>query len=535
MSNELEKKTFPNGRHRNKTYLDVFETDREFCEMVLRGEKSRFIPDDFLNFLSSKMESVSLQNCISERNGIHFVKAFDEEMAQDFRDIIGRPRINVEQVHPPCNGNHPNGFLGVFYHFFVQKHIANITNTDGYCKYLDSYAAIFPFPVIDRVVRQEIDILNSIDEDLFTEMQMFLNQHFDDVGIRSISAKFFDNIMNFRQKNVPEKAILAAVKGLNLKGLTNDNRSCENFNDKFYFANDRCEYLKTYPRVNHTGVLRYQTIYEMIVNVTKQYGKSCNSSPAKYEPKYLLKLPEINLYELYSLLNVNFLRSDRREYIYRFKKYLLFFVNALNNPAKPVFFIDEGLYDCLLYYSTYRKSRNDVERMKFELSMLTLAYRRKQSFDESQARGTYNLNNTNLRDVKKYFDNFPGIANALVKNEILSNILESQAFVSTDRVAMDVCFRNAVRNQHKDFFELVIHGSLSPNNYRYLVIYNAYTGQETSIAMPSNKAAVVDFIKRYNKYDFSQVLPPEKFLTWGHECYYQGDVANWDSRRKLRY
>ena len=162
-------------------------------------------------------------------------------------------------------------------------------------------------------------------------------------------------------------------------------------------------------------------------------------------------------------------------------------------------------------------------------------YRRKQNFDENYRIMTYRHDDANLREVKNYFDNFPGIANALVKHEIRSEYLESQAFVSTDQVAMDVCFRNTVRKQIRDFFELVLHGALSSTNFERLVIYNAYTGQETSIPMISNKRAVVEFIRKYNKYDFSQTLPPEKFLTWGHESYYQGDVANWDSKRKFNY
>ncbi|KAL6957869.1 hypothetical protein U1Q18_045918 [Sarracenia purpurea var. burkii] len=357
----------------------------------------------------------------------------------------------MEQIHSPTIIELSNGFLGVFYHFFVKKHVANITNVDGRCRYLESFAAIFPFPVSDQVVRQHIDILNFIDDELLAEMQTYLNEHFDDVEIS------FD------------------VIGIDLKG-TGDRK----FNDNFCFSNRRCEYLKSYPRVNNSGV-----------------------------------------------------SSDRCEYVYRFKKYLFFFINALNHSSKPVFFIDDGLYECLLHYNTFKKSRNDVERLKFEISMLTLVYRRQQGFDVH--RGNFCLDDDNLRNVKNYFDNYPGISNALVMHEIKTEVLECDAFVSTDRIVMDICFRSKFAILWQQFFEMIIYGALSPNNIERLVVYNAFVGQEMSIAMPSNKQAKIEFVRKHNKYDFSQTVPPERFIILEQERYYHGDVSKWDSKRNFRF
>ncbi|KAL6957871.1 hypothetical protein U1Q18_045920 [Sarracenia purpurea var. burkii] len=531
-SDDMESKTFPNGRHRNKTYHWVLENDKKLCQLVLRGEKSKYIPEDFFNFLSTKLEHFSISKPhYGDVNS--FVKALDAEMRSQFRDIIGKFVVQTEQIHSPSVITVSNGFLGSFTRFFVRKHVANIRNTDGHREYVENCAAIFPFPISDELVRHDIHILNVIDDKLMAEMQTFLNEHFDRAEIGPVCRKFFANILNCRQKNVPEKTIVEAVKHLNLKGLPANNKDGKSSNDKSCFGNVKCEYLKTYPRVNDSGVSRHRKIYDMIVEVTKLYGKPCNVQAFKYQKDYLLKLPEINFYELYSLLNVDFLNSDRREYVYRFKKYLFFFINTLNNPSKPVFFIDDGLYECLLHYNTFKKSRDDVETLKFELSMLTLAHRRKQTFDVH--RGNYCLDDNNLKNIKNYFDNFPDIANALPKHETPPGQLKGEGLVSTEQVKIDVCFRSKTTNVIADFFKYIMYGALSPNNIERLVIYNAFRGEETSILMPSNKQAIVEFVRKYNKYDFSQAQKPKNYHIWGQESYFRGDVANWDSKQKFRY
>ncbi|KAL6957868.1 hypothetical protein U1Q18_045917 [Sarracenia purpurea var. burkii] len=478
-----------------------------------------------MDSLRLNMERLS----IAERYGNRFVKAFDEEMKSQFRRVIGKLPIKLKLIHSPTTIKRSNGFLGVFYRrFFVQKHLANIANTDANCQYLNDHAAIFPFPVSEKLDQHDIGILDVIDDKLLDEMQTFLDEHFDGVEIRSICRKFFANILNCEEKNVSEKAILAAVQGMDLKGLSANNSGDKNFND-----DEKCAYLESYPRVSDVGVLRYKSMYNMLLQVTELYKIPCNTSAIKYDKEYLVKLPEINFYELYSLLNDDFLRSDRREYVYRFKKYLFFFINALNHPSKPVFFIDDGLFECLQHYNTFKKSRNDVETLKFELSMLTLVFRRKQTFDEY--RGNFRLDDVNLKNVKAYFDNFPDVARFLVMNEVHSDVLASEALVSTEQIAMDVCFRGRRCRYIDYFFELIIYAALSPKSIKRLVLYNAFTGEETSVAMPSNKHAINEFIRRHNRYDFSQTVPPERFITLDEEFNYKGDVSKWDSKRKFKY
>ncbi|KAL6957870.1 hypothetical protein U1Q18_045919 [Sarracenia purpurea var. burkii] len=120
-----------------------------------------------------------------------------------------------------------------------------------------------------------------------------------------------------------------------------------------------------------------------------------------------------------------------------------------------------------------------------------------------------------------------GVKNVSVMNEIAdNNVLECSVIVSTERIAMDICFRNKFRDSSRTFFKLIIYGALSPNDIERLVIYNAFIGQEISVRMPP-KDAIIKFIQKYNRYDFSQTVPAEKFITFELERYYQGDVANW--------
>lgn len=143
----------------------------------------------------------------------------------------------------------------------------------------------------------------------------------------------------------------------------------------------------------------------------------------------------------------------------------------------------------------------------------------------------YDMDEENLQHVKEYLQHFPNISTAVVNYEVKTDFLESTALISTEDTCLEARVSKKKRTNVKYFYELILHGALSPKNIKRLVIYNAFYGVESSIAMPENKEALIDFIRTYNRCDFSKPPPPEKFITQEREKYFKGDVANWDSRR----
>lgn len=523
----LDYKTFPNGRHRNKTYLQVFQNDEEFCKMVLKGGRSSFIPEDFKDFLTRPTTS-SLQGKIEEDEDIlRTLTTGDHRSTLD--KILGDIKVKVKQLHPPCNKG-SNGFIGKFHRVFIEKCVFNLTDTDGYHTFIDNYASVFPFHVSNEINRYRVKILDDFDEELWNEMQTFVNEHFDDVMIRSISHVFFANILNFKENNFSEGMLSKLLKNFNIEGLSMRNDENKSFMG-FRQTKEKCDYLKDFPRLSKHGAVVYNQLYNLFVSVSALYGEPCVVSADKYRFSYLTRLPEMNFYELYSLLNSKFLITNRREYVYRFQKYLFFFINALNSESKPVFFIDDVLFECMKSLRTFRKSRDDVFSLKRELAAMSVIARRREAFHNRHM--SIDLDEVNLQHVKEYVLNFPNISTAAIKPTLDTNLWQKTVLLSTDDSCLDTCVSKKRRTNVKDFYELIFYAAFSPKDIKRLVIYNAFYGEECSIAMPEDKEALVDFVRTvYNNHDFSRPLAPapEKFLTHGREKYFQGDVANWDSR-----
>lgn len=522
-----ENTTFLEGRHKNRSYQQVFESDKQFCDSVMNSkESSKYYPADFKKFLLSKLaanercESNSMTVC--ERTPFYFLQALSADMKDEFRNIVGDHRVTVKEIHQPCNFETPtNGFLGVFYRFFVKKCVFNLQNKDGRCKFVEKYASVFPFTVSRVDCSRSLPVLQLFDDRFQRRLQKFLNRHFDNVLIEDIAPIFLSNIHKFRQQNFSEndaKRLTSLVKILQNGSFNGDGE-----HDKFR-AFRRGNYINTYltnfPRLNEAGVARYKNMYQTYKQITLLFHES---EVADCNKQQFMNLPEINCYEMFSLLDEEFFIDRFDSYIALFEKYVFFFVRALDADEKPVFFIDSVLFECLKSLNKFEKSREDVFDLQYEFAMLTLVYRRKQPVDSR--RPDYTIDQTNLMNVKNYIENVPGIGTALVDHELANDLLECTIFLYfEDGTCFDFYFSKIKRTGLSDFHFSILCGALSPEVKR-LVIYNAYRGQESSLNMPADYEKLQEFIRRYNQCDFTAPLPAEKFITWGFEyCFVENTI-----------
>lgn len=515
---------FTHGRYKGKTYDHVYKEDRKFCQIALEAGPSSFVPENFIQFLLKQTQDLHLNgSVIKERGCPHFLKACTKEMLAELRRILDVVRIHEVQVHERCDRRlRPNGNLGVFYHFFIKKHVFNLTNVDGRCKYIENYASVFPFRVSKTVATDAhlsiFDVLD-LDFEFKMEIQFFLDEHFDNVNFGDVCQLFLLNIYQFKETRFSSEDLVKSSACFQFGSEVS--RVFDKFGSRVRHPATGVGYLKTFPRLNRTGIERYKKLYDTLVSTMNFFKKSVLKLSRKYDDEYFAQLPEINFLELYSLLSKTFFSKSRKEYVKKFKKYIFFFVHALNSETNPVFFIDDGLFECLKSLQKFKKSREDVFELKYVLAMMTLVYRRKQPIDQNFTE----LNEQNLQHVKDYVQSLPNIESAIVDYEVRTNMLESTSLVTLEDVCLDACFRVFPRNSVNDFYDSILHAALSPKNVSKLIIYNAFLGVETWIKMPECKEKILEFIRTYNKYDFSVQLPPEKPFTWGFEkCFVPGTV-----------
>lgn len=513
---------FTEGRHRDKTYQQVFEKDPEFCKKVLEcKESNKYYPAKFKEFLLSKTNiKPKVLETISQKSPKHFLRALSSNMRAELKDIIGSEnKVMVRQVHESDFSKTPNGYMGVFYRFFIRKCIFNLQNKDAHNKFVENYASVFPFKVKNEIVNQtKLPVLQLFNDNFKRILQSFLNKHFNDVLLDDVASVFLSNIYLFRQQHFTGKDIKHLKNSVEMM-LKDSFDGCGEISNKFRafrLDNEVNGYLSKFPRLNENGVLRYKSYCQMYNKISQLHHKA---EVQNYTKDYLLKIPEINIYELFSLLDKDFFMDHKDQYIEQFEKYVFFFIRALNTDSNPVFFIDSILFECLKSLQTYIKSREDILNLQYECAIMTLVYRRKQPQYYNDGRDS-TCDQRNLHLSKDYIENFPGMKTAVVDIEVLSDLLEGTMYVILeDGTSIDIRYSRKKYGGVSDLYESILMGALIPKVKRF-VTYNAYRGEESKMDMIPNRDMLLQFIKKYNRWNFLTSMPEETFITWGLENYF---------------
>lgn len=490
----IDNQIFLWGRHKGRSFNEVYHKDPEFCKLVLAENgvhRSKFI--DFQMFLLDKQLP---SDVVEERGCRHFIKALPPKALRQLQELVGDLRIEMKLIHEPSEAI-PNGFLGVLLKFFARKVIANLNDEDAVCAYVEKYTEVFPFKVSENVPRIGCEIIELFDDSMNTVIRNFIQYHFGDLNQQYVTELFLCNIYNFK---------------LNLLQSVSARQTQQRF-----ILVPESNYLGNFPRLNENGAKHYQNFYALYDEMVETFNFTAELDSSDYNITYFSKLPEINFHELYSLLNVDFMQSEKEKYIDRFKKYLFFFVHALRSDTKPIFFIDELLYVCLSKLKQFKSSRDDIFNHLEALVMLTLVHRRKQPQEKN---ASYIPDIKNLQDVKKYLENGPNLIKAKIDHCVSSSLLECSILAQAGSICFNMCYSSSRRIKSSDFFRSILYASLCPQDIKELKIYNSFLGEETSIKMPPIKEKIVDFIKKYNRYNFEKPLPAEKFIYWGNEKYF---------------
>ncbi|XKL67133.1 hypothetical protein PGB90_010553 [Kerria lacca] len=517
---------FKRGRHKNKTYEEVSKLDENFCRSVLQSDVfNDFYPEDFKNYLVSKMK----QPVISERSPFHFLNACSSEMMSELKKIIGEVKSSWKVVHEKCS-TFPNGFMGVFIRYYAKKCAFNIKDETAHSKHIEQYCSIFPFQVRKdiRLYKNKDNVAHLFDDEFKVEVEKFLKKHFEEVNYREIVNLFLANIFQFRKNNFSEehmKALKNLVENLDRTTFRNNGDCFRNLKRSNYINT----YLKNFPRLNDVGVKHYKGFYDMY-NLLTSFHREVES--LKNSSNYLIHLPEVNCYELFLLLNKEFFLHERSQYIKLFQKYIFFFRYAINSEQKPIFFIDDVLFECLKSYESYKNSRADIFDLQLAIGNIALVHRRKQPLDFRFTNKDYYVDVKDSEKIKKYIENFPNIKSATVEYEVNTDLLEFTIFMCTDDTLLSLVFsKNVVTSR---FYELIIKAAVCPRDIKWIIRYNAYTGTETLVEVPPNKKEIQNFIRKYNKCDFTMKLPPEKFLTWGLEDMFVENTIDWELKYQNR-
>lgn len=449
-------------------------------------------------------------SAISERGCAHFERKLSFEVRKFLKGLIGRQDsdIEIKQIHCPSN-DAPSGFRGVYVKYFFKKVIYNLRNEVGLYEYCDNFATIFPFQVLQEVpIRYDIEVVKLFDNGFYEEIQIFLDDHFENVNAREVGPLFLANINHFKATRFPEEALVTRV-------LQNQ-RDLNNAETK--------DYLSSFPRLNDDGIKWFQDFYRHYKNVCKIFD-DVDVFLDPYDDNYFRTLPESNFIDLYELLSTLLYASRRKQYLERFEKYLFFFVHALQANTNPVFFIDDVLFECLKCLHSFKTSRQDVE-MGSEIAKLSLVHLRTKSQTEYKKElNIYRIDPQVLFSIKKCIEKIPDIDCAQIDIEYKTDYLHGWMLLRIKDTCYEMCYSRRERKRVDDFVDRIMCSVLSPDDepINYVVIYNFFKGQESRIAMPQNIESVRNFIRLSNTYDFvndKQAESNDEFLTRDLDLYY---------------
>lgn len=511
---------FTCGRYKNRTFAEVASNDAEFCRAVLRTIGcSKYYPQDFKSYLLS-LERPCERPSICENKVTSFLDKWDENMEAEFQQIIGLPEIEIKKVHPQASG-HPNGNLGVFIRLFVRKCIFNVQKVVASHYSVETFAAIFPFKVSKTVPMARLAVRELFDIEFYATIAAFMVRHFVDKCDSAVYIihLFLRNIHHFRETYFDEDSLRE------LKRVVDDVLDPEK---RFFVATYANDYLKQFPRPSQEGVERYVFLRQTYNSLCEAFGCEGLGDQSR---RHIRMLPEINCYELLSLLEPDFYLEQRATYEKRFQKYLFFFIYALESTDNPVFFIDDPLYECLKAYVQYQRSPRIPDSLKQCIWLVTLVHRRSQPLDYLRHQGlNFYVDDQNLQDIRNYVEKYPGIETAVVDFSLPTSLAMLGISIVTEDTIFNVCYRNCEKSQVSDFYEGIIRALMCPVNIKKVTIYNAYTGVETSMLVPPRKREVLEFIRRYNNYDPTRPIPVESHFTRSLEPYFEESTIQWDDK-----
>ncbi len=483
---------FTCGRFKGKTFQEVLDSDPAFCELALRCDVNKYCPEEFKQFLKSK-------RVIKEYSPVPFLKALSPEQTREFKSIVGELNVEKVQVHEPSEVD-SNGFLAGFCQFFVEKCIFNAQGRVAVLpKSIEIHATIFPFRVTPNVAHFDVPVKKLFSLQFEKEVGDFFRFHFNQVDYTSSADLFLRNIFAFRRDHFTESELkkLEAVAGDLSRPIRNTYRRPVN------------EYLKNFPSLNNKGVTIFRSYCDFFDKIRME--SNIGEISLRRDRAYFLRLPEVNLYELFRLLDENFYKSDYKSYAKSFLKYIFFFEHAVRCDSNPVFFIDDLLFECLKWLSTYKSLDQDFETQKTAVSMVTIPWCRKYGAPRSFSSGFDDLH---LQRMRNYVTNIPNVELAVVAEDLFTDILQSRTRFRIKDILYDVRFSKQKKKKIGDFDKLILLGVLFPatTKIKKLVLYNAKTGFECRADMPEAVDEIRNFVRRINRTDFSVELPPEAYL-----------------------
>jgi len=171
--------------------------------------------------------------------------------------------------------------------------------------------------------------------------------------------------------------------------------------------------------------------------------------------------------------------------------------------------------------------------------MITLVHRRKQHSDRNSCRGkvSYEVDPQHLQHVERYIENFKGIESAKIDHEISNPVLlQCSALFCLDDTTIDVRFSKLRTGAATEFWESFLMAALCDHPViKNLVLYNAYSGIEYRVHLDEtfDREKIRAFVRKYNNWDFSVQVSPQKSLTWGWEEYFEEGTINWEQKEKI--
>lgn len=518
---------FTCGRHKDKTFAYVEEMDKAFCQLALTTASSKFVPEEFKNYLKSRLQTAPIQ----EYSARHFVDALKNspEKLGEFIEIVGTPPIETETKHEQMNFK-SNGFKGVFFRFAFLKYIFNKNNVNAHTRVLNPIVKVFPIK-IESVHSLADEIVSRLDDsDTFLEeVRDFVRVHFHDFTVserlHDVIDNFLSNIVNFYQNHFDGDAETKAFRRWVKSGFKRSSSFDTQKHD---------DALKHIPRLNDRGAERYTVFYEVYNKVAALYGQNTLPIPTYKEFHHLI---EKNIDELCSLIDETFFVANPAEYTNRFKKYLFFFIytTIVDDDESSVFIIDDCLFECAKALSTYRQVGTDPTKTKFETSLCALIHRRKQSHDDElrkyshkeHEQGWFDIHDLDLAEMKRVAESYPKIETAIMHETVQSEQLyNTVVYLRTNDTIIDFYLSFRPKDEITNFFYLIVSAALyKDTEFRKLVNYNALLGQVTSIEMTYEKQLkIYEFIEKHNVTpDYEVKFPPGKRLTWGFEdCFVGG-------------
>ncbi|XP_065226624.1 uncharacterized protein LOC135849908 [Planococcus citri] len=444
-----------------------------YVEKALQVPPSN-VPIEFTMFVLRKM-------AVHKEDFRSFKYALPSEALEYLQKLIGNHHPDEDSVHPENTRETPSCFRGAFVQIFCKKVISNLSVNNQEDNFYDTLAAVFPFQVSAHVPRYKMKILQKFDSTFYREIRRFLAMHFDTINEAKIVELFLLNIRNFISNHFSAESLLARLE--NPEGEHDD-------------------YLSTFHRLNAEGIEWFGFLYQEFVGAAQSYGFHVSEFYDNCDDEYFLRLPERNFADLYSFFDAEFFDNHRSIYTRRFKKYLFFFIHALEaDYINPVFFIDDLLFESMKSLRRYKTVKEDIS-MKHDLVRITMLHYRMKLFSITSSRSAFSLSDTVLNRIREYISN-----RIIARNPRLNVKYETELIAWTPFRTNDACFN--VRYSRKiriaKFLERLLFCALCPDEepVNCIITYNAFQGKEYRIDLPNGVEFVVrNFIRLCNTRSF---------------------------------